>query len=89
MTTTAARSATEGFVLVDTVTRGLPHVFSVPTLVLLDRDDSPRLSWINPTIGAIRVVVVPDDMDDPEKIGQKIRDYRSPTWDLHDFLKRI
>jgi hypothetical protein len=90
LTTMAARSADEGFVLVDTVGSGVPQVsFAVPTLILLDRGDFARLSWVSPSTGPLRVVVAPDDMDDPEKSGQKIRDYRTPAWDLTDFLRRI
>lgn len=90
VTTTAAQSVGEGFVVVDTVSRRVPQVsLAVPTLILLDRGDSAGLSWVNPSTGPLRIVVVPDDMDDPEKPGQKIKDYRAPTWGLNDFLRRI
>jgi hypothetical protein len=90
VTTTAAQSANEGFVMVDALSRGIPQVsFVVPTLILLDHSDSPGLSWVSPSTGPLRVVVVPDQMDDPEKRGQKIKDYRTPTWDLSNFLRRI
>jgi len=88
--TTAAQSAEEGFVIVDTVRSGVPQVsFAVPTLILLDQGNLAGLSWVSPSTGPLRVVVVPDDMDDPEKPGQKIKDYRAPTWDINDLLRRI
>ncbi|MET3142804.1 UNVERIFIED_ORG: superfamily II DNA/RNA helicase [Arthrobacter sp. UYEF2] len=90
VTTTAAQSADEGFVMVDTISSGAPQVsFAVPTLILLDKEDSAGLSWISPSTGPLRVVVVPEDTDDPVKSGQKIKDYRTPVWDLKDFLRRI
>jgi ATP-dependent DNA helicase RecQ len=90
VTITAAQSVSEGFVMVDTVSSGVPQVsFAVPTLILLDHGDSAGLSWVNPSTGPLRVVVVPDDLDDPQKLGQKIKDYRTPTWELNDFLRRI
>ena len=90
VTDTAAQTASEGFVMVDTVTGGVPQVsFGVPTLILLDHGDAAALSWVNPSTGPLRVTVVPADLDDPEKYGYKIKDYRSPTWDLDDFLRRI
>jgi hypothetical protein len=90
VTTTAAQSADERFVMVDTVSSGVPQVsFAVPTLILLNHGDSTGLSWVSPSTGPFRVVVVPDDMDDPAKLGQKIKDYRTPSWGLSDFLRRI
>jgi superfamily II DNA/RNA helicase len=90
VTTGAPQAADEGFVMVDTVSTGLPQVsFGVPTLILLDSGDSVGLSWISPSTGPVRIVVVPDDTEDPDKLGQKIKDYRTPTWDLNDFLRRI
>jgi superfamily II DNA/RNA helicase len=87
---TAASSAVEGLVMVDTVSNGVPQVFfAVPTIILLDHGESARLSWISPSTGPLRIVVVPDDMDDPEKPGQRIRDYRTPTWGINEFLRRI
>lgn len=88
--TAAAQTTNEGFVMVDTVSNEVPFVsFAVPTLILVDHGGSARLSWINPSTGPSRIVVVPEDMDDPEKPGQKIKDYRTPTWDLNDFMRRI
>lgn len=88
--TAAAQTTDEGFVMVDIVGAEVPQVsFSVPTLILLDHGDSARLSWVSPSAGPLRIVVVPEDMDDPEKPGQKIKDYRTPTWDLNDFMRRI
>lgn len=90
VTTTASQVANEGFVMVDTVSRAAPQVFfAVPTLVLLHHGDLPSLSWISPSAGPVRIVVVPEEMDDPVKPGHKIKDYRTPMWDLDDFLRRI
>lgn len=90
VTNMAPQSADEGFVMVDTVNRGVPQVtFSVPTLILLNHETPARLSWISPSTDSFRVVVLPDDMDDPVKPGQKIRNYRSPVWNLNTFLRRM
>lgn len=90
VTTTAPQMVDEGFIIVDAVTRGIPHVsFAVPTLILLSEGDTAGLSWVNPSTGPLRIVVVPDDMDDPENPTQKIKDYRSPTWEIDEFLRRI
>lgn len=90
VTTAAAQSADERFVAVDTVSRVAPQVaFAVPTLILLDAGDPVGLSWVSPSGGPLRVVVVPEDMNDPVKAGQKIKDYRAPSWNLSDFLRRL
>ena len=85
VTTTGAQAAPDGFVLVDTIDSGIPQIsFSVPTLILLDHGDLARLSWVNPSAGPLRIVVVPEDLEDPEKPGYKIKNYRSPIWPLED-----
>jgi ATP-dependent DNA helicase RecQ len=90
VTTTGAQSTPEGFVMVDTVDLRVPPVaLAVPTLIVLDHGDTARLSWVSPSSGPLRVVVVPEDLADPAKPGQKIKDYRAPTWDLDDFLRRL
>ncbi|MGY2129386.1 protein DpdF [Blastococcus sp. SYSU DS0617] len=87
---TAAQTSPEGFVMVDTVNPRVPQIaFPVPTLIVLDHGDTARLSWVNPSTGPLRVVVVPEDLVDPEKPGQRIKEYRAPSWDLDDFLRRI
>ncbi|MFF2345098.1 protein DpdF [Pseudarthrobacter sp. NPDC058119] len=87
---TASQSADEGLVCVDPITKGLPQIsFATPTLILLDDTDSPNLSWLNPSSGPLRIVVVPESTEDPGKAGHKIMDYRSPHWGMHDFLRRI
>ncbi|MGY1780310.1 protein DpdF [Geodermatophilus sp. SYSU D01036] len=90
VTAKAAQTAPEGFVMVDAVDHRMPQVaFPVPTLIVLDREDTARLSWISPTTGPRRVVVIPEDLLDPEKPGQLVKNYRTPVWDLDDFLRRL
>ena len=88
MTTTAAQAAPDGFVLVDTIDSRIPQIsFSVPTLVLLDRGDLARLSWVSPSEGPLRIVVVPEDLADPEKPGYTIASYRNPIWHTRRVLE--
>lgn len=90
LTATASRATEDGLVWVDTIAKGLPTTsFAAPTLILLDESDRPNLSWLNPSSGPLRILVVPESADDPEKPGHKIMDYRSPHWGMHDFLRRI
>lgn len=88
--TTAAHTAPDGFVMVDSTASRIPQVvFSVPTLILLDRGDMARLSWVSPSEGPLRILVVPEDLADPDKPGYTIASYRSPIWPLEEFLRRI
>lgn len=88
--TTAAQATPDGFVIVDTIDPRMPQVaFSVPTLILLDHEDQARLSWVNPSEGPLRIVVVPDSLADPEKPGYPIATYRDPIWPLEEFMRRI
>ncbi len=88
---TPAQSASEGFVIVDTIDgSAVPQVsFAVPTLIIVDEEEAVRLSWINPASGPLRIVVLPEGLSDPEKSGQRIVDYRSPAWTLDEFMRRI
>ena len=90
VTTTAQQAAPEGFVMVDTIDPRIPQVaFSVPTLILLDHGDVARLSWVSPSEGPLRIVVMPRELADPEKAGYTIANYRDPIWPLDEFLRRI
>lgn len=90
VTVTASNSAEEGLVWVEGISVGPPKTyFAAPTLILLDQNTSPNLSWINPSSGPLRVVVLPEGMEDPVKTSQKIIDYRSPHWNIQDFMRRI
>ncbi|MFI8775092.1 protein DpdF [Gordonia sp. NPDC062954] len=88
---TPAQAASEGFVIVDTIDESaVPQVsFAVPTLIVLDHEDVARLSWVNPSNGPLRIVVVPEGLSDPEKAGQRIVDYRAPAWSLDEFMRRL
>lgn len=90
VTTTPQQAAPEGFVMVDTIDPRIPQVaFSVPTLILLDHGDVARLSWVSPSEGPLRIVVMPHELADPEKAGYTIANYRDPSWPLDEFLRRI
>ncbi|WP_405645226.1 protein DpdF [Streptomyces sp. NBC_00019] len=87
---TASRFADEGMVAVDPLrTGGVPARLSVPSLILIDHGDTPPLSWLAPTSGPLRVVVVPEDMPDPAYPDALIKSIRSPHWTIDDFLRRL
>ncbi|GAA5192482.1 hypothetical protein GCM10023322_52190 [Rugosimonospora acidiphila] len=86
----AYRYADEGLVMVDEIPLGGPPVTSsVPTLILLDHDDSPRVRWLSPTSGPLLIVVVPETMADPEYPNHLLKHIRSPHWSLSGFLRSI
>ncbi|MFJ4002974.1 protein DpdF [Streptomyces sp. NPDC090023] len=87
---TSSRFADEGMVVVDPLrTSGIPMRLSVPSLILMDQGYTPPLSWLAPTSGPLRVVVVPEDMPDPAYPDALIKSIRSPHWTLDDFLRRL
>jgi hypothetical protein len=86
----AARFADEGLVTVDPLrTRGAPMSLAVPSLLIADPEGTPPMSWLAPTRGPLRVVVVPESMDDPEYPDEPIKNIRSPHWNIDDFLRRL
>ncbi|SFJ63598.1 protein DpdF [Cellulomonas sp. KH9] len=87
--TGASRSAAEGLVAIDPVVMGPPFQFAVPTLVLLDPTDSPRLSWLAGQSGALRIVVLPESTADPEYPDQTVKNIRVPHWSLSYFLRSL
>ncbi|MCR3741648.1 DEAD/DEAH box helicase [Actinomadura glauciflava] len=88
--TTAARFATEGLVVVDELrTTGIRPRLSVPSLILVGHGDAPPVSWLTPTTGPLRVVVVPENMHDPVYPEELIKNIRSPHWTMDDFLRRL
>lgn len=87
--TNASRAAAEGFIATDPVVVGPPIQFAVPTLVLLDPTDPPRLSWLAGQAGAVRIVVLPENTPDPEYPGQAVKNIRVPHWSLAYFLRSI
>lgn len=90
LTQTPQQAADEGLVLIDTVDSRIPQVrFSVPTLILLDHGTPARQSWVSPSTGPFRIVVIPEQSSDPTKHGQRIMDYRSPAWTLEELMARI
>ncbi|MET7561337.1 protein DpdF [Streptomyces sp. NPDC005479] len=87
---TASRFADEGLVVVDLLrTGGVPARLSVPSLILMDHGQTPPGSWLAPTSGPLRVVVVPEDMPDPAYPDALIKSIRSPHWTIDDFLRRL
>ncbi|MFC8235890.1 protein DpdF [Streptomyces sp. NPDC057284] len=87
---TAARFADEGMVAVDALGTGaILARLSVPSLILIDHGDTPPTSWLAPTSGPLRVVVVPESMHDPAYPDELIKSIRSPHWNIDDFLRRL
>jgi superfamily II DNA helicase RecQ len=86
----ASRSASEGLVAIDPIVMGPPAVhFAIPTLILLDPSDSPRLNWLAGQDGALRIVVLPEGTSDPEYPDQTIEHIRVPHWSLTYFLRSM
>ncbi|NYG07749.1 superfamily II DNA helicase RecQ [Phycicoccus badiiscoriae] len=85
----AGRSAPEGLVAIDPIIAGPPGQFAVPTLVLLDPTDPPRLSWLGGEAGALRIVVLPEGAPDPQYPGQTVKSMRVPHWSLSYFLRSL
>ena len=86
---TASRSTPEGLVVVDPIIVGPPVHFAVPTLVLLDPTDPPRLSWLGGQSGALRIVVLPESTPDPGYPDQTVKNIRVPHWSLSYFLRSL
>lgn len=90
LTQTPQQAAAEGLVLLDTINSRIPQVkFSVPTLILLDHGTLALQSWVSPSTGPFRILVIPEQLADPTKEGQRIMDYRTPTWTLEELMARI
>jgi superfamily II DNA/RNA helicase len=87
----AAKYAEEGIVLVDRMPAGRlpPPRLAVPTLIVLDNGDPPPLSWLTPTEGPLRVVVVPAETRDPAYPDDLVKTVRSPHWGIDDFVRRL
>jgi hypothetical protein len=85
--TNASRSASEGLVAIDPIVMGPPIQFAIPTLVLLDPTDPPRLSWLAGQAGALRIIVLPENTPDPEYPDQTVKNIRVPHWSLSYFLR--
>lgn len=86
----ASKFAPDGLILVDTVPIGGPPVrLCVPTLILLDEDKAPQLSWLAGSEGSFRIVVVPEGTRDPAYPDQLVKNIRSPHLVLEDFLRRF
>lgn len=85
----ASRSAPEGLVAIDPIVAGPPWQFAVPTLVLLDPTDPPRLTWLAGEAGALRIVVLPESTTDPQYPDQTVKSIRVPHWSLSYFLRSL
>ncbi|SKC66499.1 protein DpdF [Krasilnikoviella flava] len=85
----ASRSAQEGLVTLDPIVARPPTPISVPTLILLDPADPPRLTWLRGEKGALRIVVVPEGTPDPEYPDQAVKNIRVPHWSLSYFLRSL
>ncbi|MEV0284092.1 protein DpdF [Kribbella sp. NPDC050820] len=88
--TGAARFAEERLVAVDPILPLGPAVhFAVPSLILLDPTDKPRLSWLAGSSGALRILVLPDIALDPQYPNDLVKNIRVPHWALADFLRSL
>jgi ATP-dependent DNA helicase RecQ len=88
--TTASRYADEGLVMLDATPQdGRPLQLSVPTLIVLDKGDTPQVSWLSPTTGPVRVVLLPRSTPDPTYPNQLVAYVHGPHWGVDDFLRRI
>ncbi|MEV6416170.1 protein DpdF [Kribbella sp. NPDC051718] len=86
----AARFSDEGLIIVDTVPQDAqPLRFAVPTLIVLDRGDIPQVSWLAPSAGPLRVVLLPQSTPDPVYPEQLVKNVRSPHLGADDFLRRV
>ena len=88
--TDAARFAAEGLVAVDRITPGGPaYQFGVPTLILLDPTEKPRLSWLGGSSGSLRILLLPDTTPDPQYPDHLVKNIRVPHWSLPYFLRTL
>lgn len=88
--TDAARFASEGLVAVDPIVPVGPALqFAVPSLILLDPTEKPRLTWLAGSSGALRILVLPDTTPDPQYPEQLVKNIRAPHWSLSDFLRSL
>jgi ATP-dependent DNA helicase RecQ len=87
--TNGNRSASEGLIAIDPIATGPPEQFAIPTLILLDPTDPPRLSWLAGEIGALRIVVLPESASDPQYPDQSVKNIRVPHWSLSYFLRSL
>ena len=74
---------------VDHIVHGPPIPIAVPTLILLDPTDPPRLSWLAGREGALRIVVLPDATLDPQYPDQTVKNIRVPHWSLSHLLRSL
>lgn len=79
----------ERFVIVDAKVPVLKP-FAVPSLVLVPRDGRVDTEWLPPAdVGAVRIVVVAEDLPDPDKPSESAARWRAPSLRLDEFLRRL
>ncbi len=78
------------FVAVDTRLEG-PRPFRIPTLVICGLGEAVPPAALPPVFagGAPRVVLVPDDTEEPTRPGTLLSEWRSPVLTIEDLLRRI
>lgn len=84
------RHAGGRFVAIDTRLEG-PRPFSVPTLVICGLGEAVPVAALPPVVagGAPRVVLVPDDAEEPTRPRTLLSEWRSPVLTIDDLLRRI
>lgn len=64
--------------------------FAVPSLVLVINSGRAEAAWLPPSSsGAPRIVVVPEDLPDPEKESETAARWRTPSLHIDEFLRRV
>lgn len=86
----AHRHSAGRFVAVDTRLEG-PRPFAVPTLVICGLAEPVPAGTLPPVVagGAPRVVLVPEDAEEPTRPGALLSEWRSPVLAIEDLLRRI
>jgi ATP-dependent DNA helicase RecQ len=77
------------FVVVETSVPQL-RPFAVPSLILVSGGGRVDATWLPPSrIGAPRIVVVPQNLPDPEKWSEAVARWRTPSLHIDEFLRRV
>jgi hypothetical protein len=77
------------FVIVDTQVPAF-RPFGVPSLIVLPKEGPLDPAWLPPAeVGAPRVVVVAEDVPDPDKPSEPVARWRSPSLRIDEFLRRL
>jgi ATP-dependent DNA helicase RecQ len=78
----------EGFVMVDVIEPS-PQVIVVPTLIVVSPGSAIRRTWLPPTEGPARILLVPEGIRDLDWPDSTLAEARSPALRVNDFLRRV